>query len=108
MRFRFERLKRLGPITSSITAARLRVFTQPRPTADFGPRRFLRGLFGISRSQLGSKVLGSDIARRLLGGHMQQRAFGATTTVCPGHPLKVHEALDHLRCGLPTAFWSSG
>ena len=31
LRFRFERLKRLGPITSSITIARFRVFTQPRP-----------------------------------------------------------------------------
>ena len=42
MRFRFERLKRLGPITSSITAARLRVFTQPRPICDIG-----RAVFGL-------------------------------------------------------------
>src|SRR6516162_7894607 len=42
MRLWFERLKRLGPITSSITIARLRVFTQPRPVAEVARCNLLR------------------------------------------------------------------
>src|SRR6516165_8015630 len=39
MCFRFERLKCLGRITSSITIARFRVFTRPRTRADVRARR---------------------------------------------------------------------